>query len=73
IILPKRNEKDLEELPKHLLKGIKIIFAERVDQVFAAALLRPVRRKTKPPARAKTAASNRKQRVAALPAKKARR
>ena len=77
IILPKRNEKDLEELPKHLLKGIKIIFVETVDQVFAAALQRPSRARVTPkplkPTRAKTVSLKRKKRVAALPAKKARR
>ena len=77
IILPKRNEKDLEELPKHLLKGVKIIFVETVDQVFAAALHRPSRARVTPkpskPTRAKTVSSNQKKRVAALPAKKARR
>ena len=77
IILPKRNEKDLEELPKHLLKGIKIIFVETVDQVFAAALHRPSHARVAPkpskPIRAKTVSSKRKKRVAALPAQKARR
>src|SRR5881409_3516802 len=28
VILPKRNEKDLEEIPKHLLRGIQFVFAE---------------------------------------------
>ena len=74
VILPKHNEKDLEELPKHLLKDLKIIFAETMDQVFAAALLLPPRMraalKTSKPTQAKTGAPNRKQRVAALPAKK---
>lgn len=49
IIIPKRNEKDLEELPKHLLKDIRFIFAETMDDVFQAALHLParLRRKTK--------------------------
>ncbi|VAX28192.1 ATP-dependent protease La Type I [hydrothermal vent metagenome] len=34
IIFPKRNEKDLEEVPKHLQKGLKFIFAEQVETVF---------------------------------------
>ena len=77
VILPKHNEKDLEELPKHLLKNIKILFAETVDQVFVAALHLPPRiraaLKTSKITRAKTGAPHRKKRVAARPAKKARR
>lgn len=71
IILPKRNEKDLEELPKHLLKGVHIILAETVDQVYAAALHLPshVRIKPKTP---RTKPSNRTKR-AASPAKRGRR
>lgn len=75
IILPKRNEKDLEELPKHLLKGVKIIFVETVNQVFEAALQRPARlaHKTSKPRRAKVVSPTRKKRVTASPAKRARR
>ncbi len=40
VILPKRNKKDLEEIPKHLLKGIQFIFAETMDDVIKAALRR---------------------------------
>jgi ATP-dependent Lon protease len=38
VILPKRNEKDLEEIPKHLLRGINFIFAETMDDVIKASL-----------------------------------
>jgi ATP-dependent Lon protease len=40
VILPKRNKKDLEEIPKHLLKGIQFIFADTMDDVIKAALRR---------------------------------
>ncbi|MGH7232583.1 MAG: endopeptidase La [Nitrospiraceae bacterium] len=40
VILPKRNEKDLEEIPKHLLKGIHLVFAETMDDVLQAGLRR---------------------------------
>jgi len=40
VILPKRNEKDLEEIPKHLLRGIQFVFAETMDDVMKAALRR---------------------------------
>lgn len=54
VILPKRNKKDLEEIPKHLLKGIELVFVETVDDVIKAALrrtaARPARRTSKKPA-----------------------
>ncbi|MGQ0810399.1 MAG: endopeptidase La [Nitrospiraceae bacterium] len=40
VILPKRNKKDLEEIPKHLLKGIQFIFADTMDDVIRVALRR---------------------------------
>jgi ATP-dependent Lon protease len=33
VVLPKRNKKDLEEIPKHILKGIELIFVDTVDDV----------------------------------------
>jgi ATP-dependent Lon protease len=39
IILPKRNEPDLEEVPKAVRDGMSFLFAERVDEVVHAALL----------------------------------
>jgi len=38
VILPKRNKKDLEEIPKHLLRGIQLVFAETMDDVIKASL-----------------------------------
>jgi len=38
VILPKENEKDLEDLPKYLRKDMHFIFATIVDDVLAAAL-----------------------------------
>jgi ATP-dependent Lon protease len=38
VILPKENEKDLEDLPKYLRKDMHFIFATIVDEVLAAAL-----------------------------------
>ncbi len=47
VILPRRNKKDLEEIPKHLLKGIQLSFVDTMDDVIKIAL----RRKAKlPPA-----------------------
>jgi ATP-dependent Lon protease len=38
VIIPKENEKDLEDLPKYLRKDMNFIFATTVDDVLAAAL-----------------------------------
>ena len=38
IILPNRNEKDLEDLPQEVRDSMKFILVEKVDQVFEAAL-----------------------------------
>jgi ATP-dependent Lon protease len=52
IILPKRNEADLEDLPKDVRASIKFVFVDTVDEVLDAALSpatknRPKRRKRK--------------------------
>ena len=38
VILPRRNEKDLEEVPEEVRNKMHFIFAERVDDVLKAAL-----------------------------------
>ncbi|WP_115708412.1 endopeptidase La [Legionella sainthelensi] len=38
VILPKRNDKDLEDLPDKVRKEMKFIFAKNVSEVFDAAL-----------------------------------
>ena len=38
VILPKKNEKDLEEIAPHLKKGLKFHFVERMDEVINLAL-----------------------------------
>ncbi len=38
VILPKRNESDLEDLPEEVRKHMKFIFVETVDEVLKAAL-----------------------------------
>jgi len=47
IIIPKRNRKDLEEIPKYIKKGIEFIPVETMDEVLSLALKknsRPVKR-----------------------------
>ncbi len=41
VILPARNEADLEDLPPEVRKDINFVFAETVDDVLRAALERP--------------------------------
>ena len=38
VILPKRNEYDLDDVPEEIKKKIHFIFAETVDEVLEAAL-----------------------------------
>jgi ATP-dependent Lon protease len=45
VILPKENEKDLEDLPKYLRKDMHFIFATTVDDVLAAALRKKLPRR----------------------------
>ena len=45
VILPKRNRKDLDEIPKHILKGIQLVFAETMDDVMKVALRRDAKAK----------------------------
>jgi len=52
VILPKRNKKDLDEIPKHILQGIHLVFADTMDDVMKVALRRsskPTRATGKPP------------------------
>jgi len=39
VILPKENEKDLVEIPQHVRKKLRFVFAEHMDQVLAEALV----------------------------------
>jgi ATP-dependent Lon protease len=47
VILPKRNEKDLEEVPQNVKDGLTFHFVERMDEVIEKALTRKQRRITK--------------------------
>ncbi len=38
VVLPKRNQKDFEDIPKHLLRGMHFVFAETMDDVIHASL-----------------------------------
>jgi ATP-dependent Lon protease len=40
VILPKKNEKDLRDIPEEVRKSIKLVLADNMDQVLEAALRR---------------------------------
>ena len=47
IILPKRNKKDLDDIPKHLLKGLQFILVDTMSDVLNNALRSRSRQKIK--------------------------
>lgn len=44
-ILPRKNERDLLDIPKHLRQDIQFVLVDRIEEVLAAALLPPTSRK----------------------------
>jgi ATP-dependent Lon protease len=48
IVLPARNEPDLEELPDEVRNSLKFVFCETVDDVLKAALEAPPKKRSKP-------------------------
>ncbi|MFN2275130.1 MAG: S16 family serine protease, partial [Anaerolineales bacterium] len=67
VILPRRNEMDLDDIPDEVRKDMKFIFVDTVDDVFKAALEQPGKGKkasgssSKPQSRSARKASNSKQ------------
>jgi len=47
VIMPKRNKKDLEDIPKYVKKDMEFIFAETMDDVLEKALQKNAHRKQK--------------------------
>jgi ATP-dependent Lon protease len=41
VLLPKKNEKDLQEIPRKVRKDLQFIFVERMDEVLPVALIQP--------------------------------
>jgi ATP-dependent Lon protease len=56
VILPKRNEQDIDDVPDEIRQSMKFIFAESVDDVFNAALekAKPVKKPSKKPIKKKS-------------------
>lgn len=42
VVLPKRNTRDVEEIPPHIIKGLKFIFVEQYEEVYQAAIAKPL-------------------------------
>jgi ATP-dependent Lon protease len=53
VIIPKRNKKDLEDIPKYIKKDMQFVFAETMDDVLKVALKKVKHRKQKKPAAGK--------------------
>ena len=69
IILPKRNQQDLDDVPEEVKKSMKFVFVEAVDEVLDAAL-EPVRKpKNKKAASSKKPASKKAKKNAKTPAR----
>jgi ATP-dependent Lon protease len=75
VVLPKRNKKDLEEIPKHILKGIELTFVDTMDDVIRTALRRkaPASLKAKVPNRSpdKAPRPNKSKRAPSAPRRRA--
>ena len=42
VIIPKENEKDLDDIPKNVKKNLELIFVDNVDEVLKIALTKPL-------------------------------
>ncbi len=45
IIMPKENKKDLEDVPKEVIKDLKFVFVSHMDEVLNVALSKPIPKK----------------------------
>ena len=64
ILLPKRNQKDLDDIPTHLLRGLQFIFVENMAEVLRAALRVKNPDKINPSMMHPHASSNRRKKIA---------
>lgn len=51
VIVPKENKRDLEDIPKEVIKDLKFVFVSHLDEVLPVALTKTLERKTTPQAR----------------------
>ena len=69
IILPQCNKKDLDDIPKHLLKGLQFILVDTMSDVLNNALRSKSRQKVKPGTIRPQTSSGRSKKVAASTAR----
>lgn len=48
VILPKENKKDLEDVPKEVMKDLRFVFVTHMDEILPVALAKPIVSKEKP-------------------------
>jgi ATP-dependent Lon protease len=63
VIFPKRNEKDLVDIPEEVLKGLNLVRVDRVDEVLHLALSAPLAKKEAGKNHAATRKPNSKKRI----------
>lgn len=51
IVLPKENKKDLEDVPKEVIKDLRFVFVSHMDEVLSLALLKNAQEKMQTPQR----------------------
>ena len=56
-IMPRKNESDLEEIPRKLRQDLRFVLVDRMDQILEEALLPPVQRPAAKPAKRRKKAS----------------
>jgi len=47
VILPKKNEKDLDDIPKDIRKRLQLVFVEEMKEVLNIALVKPTKTKSR--------------------------
>lgn len=72
ILLPKKNQKDLDDIPKHLLRGLHFLFVENMSEVLDAALRKDRRKLTSSRVPAHASSSRRKKTAAPISARSSR-
>lgn len=60
VIIPERNRKDLEDIPKYIKKDMEFVFAETMDDVLKVALKKGNQGKIKKPSQSKRPSKKRK-------------
>jgi ATP-dependent Lon protease len=68
IVLPKKNDKDLVDVPKNAKRDLKFVFVEHMDEVLDVALCPPeaAKKKTRPVARTRARAARPKPKARAM-------